>query len=370
MRTSSHYRSDVRLDPDADVIDLACQLIDIPSVSGQEGAIADAVEEVLADALHLTVVRVGNTLVARTDRGAPHRVLIGGHLDTVPAHGNDRASVRGDRLYGVGSVDMKSNVAIALRAATQVPEPSIDVTYALYECEEIEAERNGLARVLRVRPELLDCDVAILMEPSNGTVEAGCQGTLRADVTMTGVRAHSARAWQGHNAIHSAHALLSALHHHAGEQPVVDGLRYREGLTAVGIRGGVAGNVVPDECVVTINYRFAPHRTEDEAREYVEAFVARAGLPDAQIAIVDSAPGARPGMDDPLVASFVTAMAATPQPKFGWTDVARFAALGVPALNFGAGDPSLAHHADESVSVDQVREVEKRLRTWLTTMPA
>lgn len=370
MRTSSHYRSDVRLDLDADVIDLARQLIDIPSVSGQEGPIADAVEEALTDAGHLTVTRVGNTLIARTDRGAPRRVLIGGHLDTVPAHGNDRASLHGDRLYGLGSVDMKSNVAIALRAAAEVTEPVVDVTYAFYECEEVEAERNGLARTLRIQPELLECDVAILMEPSNGTVEAGCQGTLRADVLITGVRAHSARAWQGRNAIHGAHALLAALDRHDAQQPEVDGLRYREGLNAVGIRGGVAGNVVPDECLVTINYRFAPHRTEDEAREYVETFVARAGLTDAQVTIVDSAPGARPGLDDPLVSSFVAAMGAVPQPKFGWTDVARFAVLGVPALNFGAGDPSLAHHAEESVSVDQVREVEKRLRTWLTTMPA
>lgn len=358
------------LDLDGDVIDLACQLIDIPSVSGDEGRIADGVENALAVAPHLVVTRIGNTVIARTELGRGHRVLLGGHLDTVPPHGNSRASVTDGHLRGLGAVDMKANVAIALRAAVQVSDPRVDVTYVLYDCEEVEADRNGLARVLHTRPELLACDVAILMEPSNGTIEAGCQGTMRAEVTIPGVRAHSARAWHGSNAIHAAHRLLAALDDYEAQQPVVDGLRYREGLNAVGIRGGVAGNVVPDTCVVTINYRFAPDKSEDDARAVVEGFVANAGLGASSVVIVDSAPGARPGLDAPAVATFVAAMGATPHPKFGWTDVARFAELGIPALNFGAGDPALAHHADESVPVDQVREVEKRLRTWLTTTPA
>lgn len=370
MQTASHYRSDVLLDPDGDVIDLACQLIDIPSVSGDERTIADAVEGLLTPLPHLTVRRVGNTVIARTHVGRKRRALLGGHLDTVPANGNARASIVDGVLRGVGSVDMKANVAIALRAAMQVIDPVIDVTYAFYDCEEVEAERNGLARVLRERPELLACDLAILMEPSNGSIEAGCQGTLRAEVTIPGVRAHSARAWQGRNAIHDAHRLLAALDSFEAEQPIVDGLQYREGLTAVGIRGGVAGNVVPDECTVTINYRFAPHRSQDDARAFVESFVAGAGIQGARVVIVDSAPGARPGLDDPMVGSFVAAMDATPLPKYGWTDVARFAELGVPALNYGAGDPALAHHADEHVPISQVREVEERLRTWLSTTPA
>lgn len=357
------------LDTGGDVIDLACQLIDIPSVSGDERVIADLIEAVLMDAPHLNVTRIGHTLVARTERGASRRVLIGGHLDTVPGN-HARASVVDGVLSGLGSVDMKANVAIALRAALDVTEPVYDVTYLLYDCEEVEAERNGLLRVLRERPELLECDVAILMEPSNGGVEAGCQGTMRVEVTIPGERAHSARAWMGTNAIHGAHRLLAALDAFEAEQPVVDGLTYREGLNAVGIRGGVAGNVIPDSCVVTLNYRFAPHRTEEQAREFLESFIAKAGVGDAVVEIVDSAPGARPGVNDPFIAGFVAAMGVSPRPKYGWTDVARFSALGVPALNFGAGDPSLAHHADEHVQVSQVREVEGLLRTWLTTTPA
>lgn len=352
------------------MIDLALQLIDIPSVSGDERAIADDVEAVLRTAPHLDVVRVGNTVIARTEGARARRVVIGGHLDTVPAHGNSRGHVDGGILHGLGSVDMKSNVAIALRVAIGVTEPVHDVTYLFYECEEVEAERNGLLRVLRERPDLLTCDVAILMEPSNGGIEAGCQGTLRVEVTIPGERAHSARSWMGRNAIHRAQRLLAALDSFEPERPIVDGLTYREGLNAVGIRGGVAGNVIPDSCVVTLNYRFAPHRSEEDARDFVRSFVVDAGLVDAVLTVVDSAPGARPGLDDPFIAAFVAAMGVSPEPKYGWTDVARFSALGIPALNFGAGDPSLAHRADECVPVSQVREVEALLRTWLATTPA
>jgi succinyl-diaminopimelate desuccinylase len=231
---------------------------------------------------------------------------------------------------------MKANVAIALRAAIGITKPGYDVTYLFYECEEVEAERNGLLRVVRERPDLLACDVAILMEPSNGGIEAGCQGTLRVEVTIPGERAHSARSWMGENAIHRAHRLLAAL----------------------------------DSCVVTLNYRFAPHRSEEEAQDILRSIVVEAGLADAVLEVVDSAPGARPGLDDPVITGFVAATGAPPQPKYGWTDVARFSALGIPALNFGAGDPALAHRADECVPVSQVREVEERLRTWLTTTPA
>lgn len=358
------------LDTSGDVIDLARQLIDIPSVSGDEQVIADAVEATLRMAPHLAVDRIGNTVIARTHRSRPRRVVIGGHLDTVPAHGNAQGRVDGGFLHGLGSVDMKANVAIALRAAIDITEPGYDVTYVFYECEEVEAERNGLLRVVRERPELLACDVAILMEPSNGGIEAGCQGTMRVEVTIAGQRAHSARSWMGSNAIHGTHRLLGALDSFEPEQPIVDGLTYREGLNAVGIRGGVAGNVIPDSCVVTLNYRFAPHRSEGEAQDVVRSFVAEAGLADAVLEVVDSAPGARPGLDDPVIASFVAAMGVPPHAKYGWTDVARFAALGIPALNFGAGDPARAHRADECVPVSQVREVEERLRTWLATTPA
>ncbi len=349
------------LDLTSDVVSLAAQVIDVPSESGDEAALADAVQAALADAAHLQVERIGNTVVARTDAGRAERVVIGGHLDTVPAAGNLPHRIDGDRLYGLGACDMKGSIAIALRLAAALAEPVRDVTYVFYECEEVEAARNGLARLARERPQVLAADLAILMEPSNGGIEAGCQGTLRVDVRLTGRRAHSARPWMGDNAIHAAGPVLRLLRDYQSRRPVVDGLEYREGLSAVLISGGVAGNVIPDECVVTVNHRFAPDRTEAQAADHVREVFA-----GYDVTVVDSAPAARPGLDRPAAADFVRVVGAQPRPKFGWTDVARFAALGVPALNFGPGDPSLAHSAGEYVPLGQLRDCEDMLRSWLT----
>lgn len=352
---------------EGDVITLAAALIDASSVSGSEGPLADAVERALEGCEHLLVTRVGNSVIARTHLGRARRVLIGGHLDTVPAHGNLPHRTDGDWLVGLGAVDMKSAVAIALLLATRIAEPVLDATYVFYECEEIEASRNGLGVIMREKPDLLACDFAILMEPSNGIVEAGCQGTMRVEITIPGTRAHSARAWQGSNAIHAASELLTRLSAYQPERPVVDGLEYREGINAVGIRGGVAGNVIPDECTVTVNYRFAPHRSEEQALAHLREVL---DVPSATWHVVDSAAGARPGLDQPAVQEFMAAMGTEVAPKYGWTDVARFSALEVPAVNFGPGDPTLAHHADERVSTGQVRDVHERLRRWLVTHPA
>ena len=349
-----------RLDLAAGVVALTAQLVDVPSESHHETALADAVENALTGLEHLEVLRRGNTIVARTMLGRDERVLIGGHLDTVPANSNLPHRVEGDLLYGLGSCDMKGGVAVALTLAASLNEPSRDVTYVFYEGEEVESRFNGLQHLADHAPELLAADLAILMEPSNAGIEAGCQGTLRVDVTTRGERAHSARAWLGVNAIHGAGEILNRLAAYEPRRPIVDGLEYREGLNAVGIRGGVAGNVIPDECVVTVNFRFAPDLSEDAAIAHVR------GIFDGfEIDVVDSAPGARPGLDRPAAAAFVAAVGAVPQPKFGWTDVARFSALGIPALNFGPGDPSLAHTRDEHVPVSQIESCEARIREWL-----
>jgi succinyl-diaminopimelate desuccinylase len=351
----------VDLDLTAGVVALTAQLVDVPSESGDEQVLADAVESVLAAVPHLNVERIGHNVVARTDLGRAERVVIGGHLDTVPSAGNLPHRIDGDRLYGLGACDMKGSVAVALLMAASVAEPVRDVTYVFYECEEVEAARNGMGRLARERPDLLVGDLAILMEPSDAGIEAGCQGTLRAEVRLAGRRAHSARSWMGDNAIHAAAPVLQALSDYAARRPVIDGLEYREGLSAVGIRGGVAGNVIPDECVVTVNHRFAPDRSVDQAVAHV-----REVLAGYDVEIVDSAPAAAPGLDRPAAADFVRAVGATPRPKFGWTDVARFAALGVPALNFGPGDPLLAHASDEYVPITQLLACEDVLRAWLT----
>jgi succinyl-diaminopimelate desuccinylase len=255
---------------------------------------------------------------------------------------------------------MKGGVAVGLHLAATVTEPTRDVTYLFYECEEIEAERNGLNRLAREQPELLSADFAVLMEPSNGVVEAGCQGTLRVEVTVRGERAHSARSWMGSNAIHAAGELLQRLRGYQPRRPVIDGLEYHEGLNAVHVSGGVAGNVVPDRCVLTVNHRFAPDRTEEEALQFVRSF-----FEGYDVVVTDSAPGALPGLSVPSAAAFVAAVGGEANPKFGWTDVARFSSLGVPAVNYGPGDPVYAHKQDEHVPVVQVERVANRLRAWL-----
>jgi succinyl-diaminopimelate desuccinylase len=355
----------IGLDLTADAVTLTQQLVDIESVSGNEAAIADAIEQALSGYAHLSVQRFGHTLVARTDLGREERVVIAGHIDTVPVNGNLPSRLTDTDLHGLGSCDMKGGAAIALRTAATVPEPNRDVTYVFYECEEVEAERNGLFLLSQRHPELLEADFAILMEPSDGVVEAGCQGTMRVDVLTRGERAHSARSWTGVNAIHAAADVLARLNAYEPRRPVIDGLEYREGLNAVFVSGGVAGNVLPDECRVSVNYRFAPDRTEEEALAHMrEVF---AGF---EIEVSDSAPSAMPGLTVPAAAAFVAAVGGTVNPKFGWTDVARFTVLGVPAVNFGPGDPHLAHKADEFVPLAQIRSVEAQLRGWLGGDPA
>ncbi len=351
---------DAALDATLDPVTLTQVLVDLPSVSGDERRIADAVEASLRGLAHLDVVRVGNTLVARTMQGAAERVVLAGHLDTVPEADNLPCRRDEEFLHGLGTCDMKGGVAVALHLAATVPTPNRDVTYVFYECEEVDAERNGLTLLARDHAHLLEADFAVLLEPSDAVVEAGCQGTLRVVVTTDGERAHSARAWMGSNAIHAAADVLGRLAAYEPREPVVDGLRYREGLNAVHVEGGVAGNVIPDECRVTVNYRFAPDRSEAEALAFVTEFFA----PYA-VTLADSAPAAQPGLGLPAAAAFVAAVGGEVNPKFGWTDVARFSALGVPAVNFGPGDPSLAHRRDERVPIAQIEQVAAHLRSWL-----
>ena len=349
------------LDLTADAVTLTEQLVDIESVSRNEQAIADAVEWALRPFSHLTVSRHGHTVVARTDLGRPERVVIAGHLDTVPVNANLPARRDGDLLYGLGTCDMKGGDAVILRLAATVPEPTRDVTFILYDAEEIEAEFNGLHLLGQSAPELMAADFAILMEPSNATVEAGCQGTMRVDVRTTGERAHSARSWRGDNAIHKAADVLARLGGVEPRRPVIDGLEYREGLNAVGIHGGVAGNVIPDECVVSVNYRFAPDRSEAEAEQFLRDL-----FDGYDIRLTDSSPGAMPGLGLPAAKEFLAAVGGGDvKPKFGWTDVARFSAMGVPAVNIGPGDPMLAHTQQEHVPVEHIERCERQLREWL-----
>ena len=356
------------LDLDADVVALTGAVCDIESVSGNEGPLADALEEALSGLDGLEVVRDGNVLVARTNLGREERVVLAGHIDTVPlaSEPNLPTALSGGVLSGRGTCDMKGGVAVQLRLAARLAaapdRQTRDVTYVFYDGEEVEAVRNGLGRLARERPELLDADFAVLLEPSDGTVEGGCNGTMRIEVTIHGLAAHSARAWLGHNAIHAAAPVLDRLNDYQAREVEVEGLVFREGLNAVMIRGGVAGNVVPDHCVVSVNYRFAPSTSVEEAFAHLQDV-----FDGYDVAPVDAAPGARPGLDQPAAKAFVATVGEPPRPKYGWTDVSRFSALGVPAVNFGPGDPNLAHTDEEHVPIDQLYRCEEVLFGWLTS---
>lgn len=349
------------LDLSAPVEELTAVLVDTSSVSGREGPLAGLIEDALAALPHLRVDRDGDAVVARTTLGAARRVVLAGHIDTVPIADNLPSHVDGPRLYGCGSSDMKSGVAVQLALAATLTAPAYDLTYVFYDNEEVEAQRNGLGRIARHHRDWLDGDLAILLEPTSGRVEAGCQGTLRAVVRLAGHRAHSARSWLGENAIHAAAPVLALLAGYRAREVDLEGCTYREGLNAVGIAGGVAGNIIPDECAVTVNYRFAPDRTEAEAFDHVrdvfEGFV---------VALGDSAPGAPPALTSPLARAFVESTGAAPVAKYGWTDVARFASLGIAALNFGPGEPNLAHTREEHVELTRIGACESALRTFLT----
>lgn len=351
-----------QLDLHQDVVALTAALCDVPSVSKDERELADAIEAALAPLTHLQVVRDGNTIVARTDLGRAERVILAGHIDTVPITDppNVPSQRIGGRLLGRGSTDMKGGVAVQLALAATLPEPSRDVTYVFYDCEEIEDQFNGLGRLAKTQPGLLTADFAVLLEPTNGGIEGGCKGTLRVDVTAKGISAHSARPWNGHNAIHDAGAILGRLSAYEPVTVNVDGLDYHEALNAVGIAGGIAGNVIPDKCVVTVNYRFAPNKSAAEAFEHVQQVFS-----GYLVELTDAADGARPGLDKPAAQAFVAALGLPVVAKEGWTDVARLSALGVPAVNFGPGDPNLAHTDDEWCDETQITAALDALTRWL-----
>jgi succinyl-diaminopimelate desuccinylase len=346
-------------------IDLTRAICDISSVSGDETPLAEAIIASLSGCDHLEIIRDGDTIVARTNLGRAQRVVIAGHIDTVPLNHNlpTRFETIGgvDYLWGRGTVDMKAGVAVQLKLAAELAAPIVDVTWMWYDHEEVSADLNGLQRLAANRPDLFAGDFAILGEPTNSQVEGGCNGNLRVEIRAFGLRSHSARSWVGDNAIHKLAPVLATLAAYQPRAVEVEGLVYREGLNAVGISGGIAGNVIPDEAMVHVNYRFAPSRSAAEALAHIHDV-----FPGYEITVVDEAEGARPGLDAPIAQQFLAAVGGVAKPKYGWTDVARFSALGVPAVNYGPGDPLKAHADDERVALDQITGCESGLRSWLT----
>lgn len=342
---------------------MTAALIDIPSESRKEARIADEVEAALrAQASGFEIIRNGNAVLARTKLNRSSRVLLAGHLDTVPVAGNLPSRRENDQLHGCGAADMKSGDAVFLHLAATLAEPTHDLTLVFYDCEEIDSAANGLGRIQRELPDWLSADVAILGEPTAGCIEAGCQGTLRVVLSVTGTRAHSARSWLGDNAIHKLGAVLDRLAVYRARSVDIDGCTYREGLSAVRVAGGVAGNVIPDAASVTINYRFAPDRSVAAASV---CSICTSSPSNTSWTCCNAAAGALPGLSEPAAKALVEAAGGQVRAKYGWTDVSRFAALGIPAVNYGPGDPNLAHCRDERVPVGNITAAVDLLRRYL-----
>jgi succinyl-diaminopimelate desuccinylase len=328
--------------------ELLLELLRIPSVTGDEGELADWFTTRYAR-LGEPVLRVGRSLVVGEVCGRRPLVLLVGHLDVVPPTDEDRVPRRdGDRVVGRGASDMKGGLAVGMSC---FEDPTLragpyELLLVAYAGEEGGLEGNELGAILAADPRLHDADLAVVLEPTDLTVQLGCLGGLYAEVTFTGRAAHSARPWQGENALTKAGRLLVDLHERPPRDVVVDGLVYREVLTATqAATGGNPRNVVPDRFTVGINYRFAPDKTLAQAEQAVAELVGDT----AELVIVDRAPPSLPRRDAPLVARFLDAVEAPVEAKQAWTDVAQLSAAGIPALNYGPGLTAQAHQAGEYV---------------------
>ena len=351
----------------ADLLAKTAELIDIASVSYNEAVIADHIEARLRAVPALTVSRVGDNVVARTDLGRSQRVLIGGHSDTVPPNDNATARIDGDVLWGLGAADMKSALAVMLELAADVHEPAVDITWLFYAREEVRIADSGLRELFEVSPELLAADVALLGEPTGGEVEAGCQGSMRVAVTLAGARAHTARPWMGVNAIHRLGSLLTLVDAYEPRTPVIDGCQFRESLQAVAVGGGVAGNVVPDRADLTLGYRYAPDRDVEAAEAALREMLAPVLGEGDLFERTEYSPAALPGLGHPVLQRLIGEHGLTVRAKLGWTDVAFFAERGIPAANFGPGDSTLAHTAEERVERAAVESYRHCLEALLTS---
>ena len=333
----------------SELADLAARYVGTPSVSGDERAIADDVEGALRGASDLEVIRIGDNVVARTTGARPHRVVVAGHLDTVP--GDQGVLVADGLVTGLGACDMKGSIAVMVALATSGLAFGSELTWIFYAREEIARVHSGLLEILAARPELVEGDVALVCEPTSTRVEAGCQGVVRLRLELRGERAHTARPWRGRNAIHRLAGPIAAVAAYVPRVVDLDGVTYTEQLQAVDVSGGVSGNVVPDLATLALNYRVAPDRSAADATAELSELLAPYVEDGDAIEVLDEVDPAPPHLDDPMLARLVELSGAPPRAKLGFTDVSLFAARGVPAANFGAGDPELAHHRGEFVPV-------------------
>ena len=345
-------------------LDDVLTLVSIDSVSRNESRLATFIAESLKANPALDVERIGDNVVARTTGHHATRLLVAGHLDTVPGDAT-AARIDGEELRGLGACDMKGSLAVMLELALDAAPRSVEVTWVFYAREEIARSESGLSEVAELRPDLLDADAAVLAEPTGGRVEAGCQGTLRVALDVKGVRAHTARPYVGRNAIHRLGDVINRVASYQPRTATLEGIDFVEQLQVVAVDGGVATNVVPDRAGCTLNHRFAPDRTKDDAFAWLVSFLGELVEEGDLVTLVDWAPAAAPELGNARLRSLVELSGVDPKGKLGWTDVATFAESGIPATNFGAGDPLLAHRSDEFVTLGELDDFARVLGDWL-----
>jgi succinyl-diaminopimelate desuccinylase len=345
-------------------LDDVYELVSISSLSHHESALATHVENSLRANANLEVERVGDNVVARTTGHHATRVIVAGHLDTVPGD-SSLTVIEGDELIGLGACDMKGSLAVMLALALDEAPRSLEVTWIFYAREEISRSESGLVELIELRPDLVLGDVAILAEPTAGAVEAGCQGTLRVRVDVVGQRAHTARPFTGRNAIHRVAEIITRVAQYVPRTVVLDGVEFAEQLQVVFVDGGVAANVVPDAATITINHRVAPDRSRDDAASWLRSYLGDLIEDGDEFLVVDWAPSAKPMLTNERLEALVKLTGTPPRGKWGWTDVATFQELAIPSTNFGAGDPLLAHRSDEKITRDELELFERVLRDWL-----
>ncbi len=346
---------------------LAAELLAIPSPTGAEAEIAALLERRLADLQPHALVRAGNSLLAavRPPQLGRKTVLLLGHTDTVPALDDNRVRRDGDRLYGLGASDMKAGVALIVDLLEQARGLALrhNVVAALYAAEESSYARNELPLLRAAARDWFDrVDLAVCLEPTDNRLELGCLGTAHAEVTFHGKAAHSARPWQGDNAIHKAAGLLGRLAARPPRRRDAHGLGFVEVASATTAASRGARNVIPDRFTVNVNYRFAPGADEAAVRRELEALVQGEG----DIAIADYCPAGRVCADNPLLRELEAVLpVAERRAKQAWTDVGRLSEWGIDAVNFGPGATAQAHQAGEWVAVSEVGRAARALRAWL-----
>ncbi|HVR33556.1 MAG TPA: succinyl-diaminopimelate desuccinylase [Acidimicrobiia bacterium] len=345
------------------LVETAAWLVDIPSVTGDETAIVEAVAGRLEG---MDEHRIGRSLVVGRPTGGP-MILLVGHLDTVPYQGQGPATIVDGKLHGLGAADMKGGLAVIIHLLEDrdVVAGPYSVVGIFYDGEEGPADGNGLGPLLDGTGWLTDAEFAVVLEPSDGQIQVGCNGSINAAVTFSGRSSHSARPWWGENAVTKAGEWLAEMHLREPEPHFIDGLEYREVMSVTMAAGGIARNVIPDRFELNLNYRFSPDRSVDDAI----AVVHQAATGADSVDIVDVAPAGPVSVSHPFVGRLAAAAGAELAAKQGWTDVARLGEYGIPAVNFGPGQASEAHQRDEYVAMSQIEETFTALRRALTEDP-